>query len=163
MNIFDILIIAVLLIFTFKGLSRGLVNELSSLVGLVAGGWLAYHYHTYVAHPLSTVLHIPRGVAAFLSFLLLLMAVGVLVHIVGNMLTTALKLVMLGGVNRLGGALLGLTEGALLLCLICSMATSGFMPDRLKNKIHASESAEMFARAGDQLLHLWRSKPQQQS
>ena len=156
MNVFDIIILAVLLIFTVKGLMRGMINEMSSLAGLIIGGWLAYHYHPLLAQPVATVLHIPPAVASFLSFFLVLIAVGLVVHILGNMITTALKLVMLGGVNRLGGALFGAAEGAVLLCLVFSVATSGFMPDTLKKRIQTSESAGVFARSGDRLLHIWR-------
>jgi hypothetical protein len=40
--------------------------------------------------------------------------------------------------------------------LFCT-ATAGFMPDTLKNRIRGTESAAMFARAGDKILIYWRS------
>jgi hypothetical protein len=64
---------------------------------------------------------------------------------------------MLGSINRLGGILIGAAEGALLLCLLFSTATAGFMPDTLKKKVHASESANLFALTGDRILAVWRS------
>ena len=158
MNLLDIIILAVLLFFALKGLMRGLVNEASSLTGLIVGGWLAYHYYPAVSVPIRTILHIPGHVSSFLAFMLILLLTGVIAHIVGNVITTALKLVMLGTLNRLGGIVIGAAEGALLLSLLFSTATSGFMPDQLKQKVRASESANLFAEAGDSILSIWRSK-----
>ncbi|MBL0224815.1 MAG: CvpA family protein [Geobacteraceae bacterium] len=157
MNLFDIIILAVLILFAIKGLVRGLVNETSSLTGLILGGWLAYRYYPALSDPIRTTLHLPAHVSAFLAFMLLLIVTGIAAHIAGNILTAALKLVMLGSINRLGGILIGAAEGALLLCMLFSTATAGFMPDTLKQKVRASESANLFALTGDRILTVWRS------
>lgn len=157
MNLFDIIILAVLFLFALKGLVRGLVNEAASLTGLVLGGWLAYRFYPAVAVPIRTTLHAPAHVSAFLAFMLLLLVTGIIAHIAGNILTAALKLVMLGSLNRLGGLLIGTAEGALLLCMLFSTATGSFMPDSVRQKVRASESANMFAVTGDRILSLWRS------
>jgi membrane protein required for colicin V production len=157
MNLFDIIILVVLILFALKGLVRGLVNEASSLTGLVLGGWLAYRFYPSLSVPIRTTLHLPAHVSAFLAFMLLLLVTGIVAHIAGNILTAALKLVMLGSLNRLGGVLIGLAEGVLLLCLLFSTATAGFMPEALKQKVRASESANLFAVSGDRILSVWRS------
>jgi membrane protein required for colicin V production len=156
MNLFDIIILAVLIFFALKGLARGLVNEAASLTGLLLGGWLAYHYYPALSAPIRTVLHIPASISSFLAFMLLLIISGIIAHITGNVITTALKLVMLGSLNRLGGLLIGAAEGVLLLCLFFSTATSGFMPEYLKHKVRSSESANLFAQTGDKILSVWR-------
>jgi len=63
---------------------------------------------------------------------------------------------MLGSLNRLGGLLIGVAEGALLLCLVLSVAASGFMPEQIRNKIRATDSANMLALTGDRFLSEWR-------
>jgi len=156
MNLFDIIILAVLILFALKGLARGLVNETASLTGLILGGWLAYRFYPALAAPIRTTLHLPAHVSAFLAFMLLLLVTGIVAHIAGNVVTVALKLVMLGSINRLGGVLIGAAEGALLLCMLFSTATAGFMPDTLKQKVRATESANMFAQTGDHILSAWR-------
>jgi len=157
MNLFDIIILAVLILFALKGLVRGLVNETSSLTGLILGGWVAYRFYPALSVPIRTTLHLPAHVSSFLAFMLLLLVTGIVAHIVGNILTAALKLVMLGSFNRLGGILIGAAEGALLLCMLFSTATAGFMPDTLKQKVRASHSANLFAQTGDRILSVWRS------
>ena len=157
MNLFDIIILAVLILFALKGLVRGLVNETFSLSGLILGGWLAYRFYPALSVPIRTTLHLPAHVSAFLAFILLLLVTGIVAHIAGNILTAALKLVMLGSINRLGGILIGAAEGALLLCMLFSTATAGFMPEALKLKVRTSHSANQFALSGDRILSMWRS------
>jgi len=157
MNLFDIIILAVLIFFALKGLVRGLVNEAASLSGLILGGWLAYRFYPVLSVPIRTALHFPAQVSSFLAFKLLLLVTGIVAHIAGNVITAALKLVMLDSLNRLGGILIGATEGALLLSLLFSIATAGFMPEQLKQKVRASQSANLFAVTGDRVLSVWRN------
>lgn len=156
MNLIDIIIVAVLCFFAVKGLVRGLVNEASSLAGLLVGGWLAYRFYPLLAVPIKGSLHLPIHLASFLAFIIILLLTGICAHIIGNVATAALKLVMLGSLNRLGGLLIGIAEGSLLLCLVFSIAASGFMPEQIRNKIRATESANMLAQTGDHFLSEWR-------
>ena len=152
MNLFDIIIFSILCFFAVKGLVRGFVNEASSMAGLLIGAWLAYRFHPLLAAPIKSTLHLPAHLAAFLAFVIILLITGICAHIIGNVVTAALKLVMLGTLNRLGGLLIGVTEGALLLCMVFSIATSSFMPETIRSKIRATESASTLAQAGDYLL-----------
>ncbi|MFZ2948718.1 MAG: CvpA family protein, partial [Desulfuromonadaceae bacterium] len=95
--------------------------------------------------------------SSFLAFIIILLITGICAHIIGNVVTAALRLVMMGGLNRLGGLLIGVAEGALLLCMVFSIAASRFMPEQLRNKIHATESANMLAQTGDRFLSEWRN------
>jgi membrane protein required for colicin V production len=157
MNLIDIIILSVLCFFALKGLIRGLVNEASSLAGLLVGGWLAYRFHPLLAVPIKSALHLPLHLSSFLAFIIILLITGICAHIIGNVITAALRLVMMGGLNRLGGLLIGVAEGALLLCMVFSIATSKFMPEQVRNKIHATESANMLAQTGDRFLSEWRA------
>jgi membrane protein required for colicin V production len=158
MNLFDIIILMTLLFFALKGLLRGFVNEASSLAGLILGGWFAYRYYPTLSIPIRNILHVPEHVAAFLAFMLLLILTGFIAHILGNLVTTALRVVMLGSLNRLGGVVIGAAEGALLLSLLFCIGTADFMPLKLKQKIRTSESANMFATLGDRILVTWRGR-----
>ena len=156
MNFIDIIILSVLCLFAVKGLIRGLVNEASSMAGLLAGGWMAYRFHPLLAVPIKSALHLPAHLASFLAFIIILLFTGICAHIIGNIITAALRLVMLGSLNRLGGLLIGVAEGSLLLCMFFSIAASGFMPEQIRNKIRATESANLLAQTGDRFLSEWR-------
>ena len=157
MNLIDIVILSVLCFFAIKGLVRGLVNEASSLVGLLMGVWLAYRFHPLLAVPIKNALHLPAHISSFLAFIIILLITGICAHIIGNIITAALRLVMLGSLNRLGGLLIGVAEGALLLCMCFSIASSGFMPEQIRNKVRATKSANMLAQTGDRFLSEWRN------
>lgn len=157
MNLIDIIILSILCIFALKGLIRGLVNEASSLAGLLLGGWLAYRFHPLLAVPIKSALHLPLHLSSFLAFIIILLVIGICAHIIGNVITAALRLVMLGSLNRLGGLLIGAVEGALLLCMVFSVATSGFMPEQIRGRIRSSESANLMAQTGDRFLSEWRN------
>lgn len=156
MNIINIIIVSVLCFFAVKGMVRGLVNEASSLAGLLIGGWTAYRFHPLLAAPIKSALHLPAHLASFLAFIVILLVTGISAHILGNIITAALRLVMLGSLNRLGGLLIGVAEGALLLCMVFSIAASGFMPEQIRNKIRSTESANLLAQTGDSFLSEWR-------
>lgn len=157
MNLIDITIIAVLSFFALKGLIRGLVNEASSLAGLLAGGWMAYRFYPLLAAPIKSALHLPAHLSSFLAFIIILLITGICAHIIGNILTAALRVVMLGSLNRLGGLFIGFTEGALLLCMVFSIATSSFMPEKVRNKVRSTQSANLLAQTGDHFLSEWRA------
>jgi len=156
MNLIDIIILSVLCFFALKGLIRGLVNEASSLTGLLVGGWLAYRFHPLLAVPIKNTLHLPAHLSSFLAFIIILLFTGICAHIIGNVITAALRLVMLGSLNRLGGLLLGITEGVLLLSMVFSIASSAFMPEQIRSKIHSSKTANALALTGDRFLSEWR-------
>lgn len=161
MNFMDIIILSAICFFAVKGLVRGFVNEASSLVGLLAGVWLAYRFHPLLAVPIKSALHLPAHLSSFLAFIIILLLVGICAHIIGNIITAALRLVMLGSLNRLGGLLIGIAEGALLLCMVFSIASSRFMPEKVRSKIRSSESANMLALTGDRFLSEWRNPKSQ--
>jgi membrane protein required for colicin V production len=158
MNLIDAITLIVLICFALKGLVRGLVNEASSLAGLILGGWAAYVYYPDLAILIQGWLHLSKLISSFLAFMLLLFLIGFIAHIIGNIVTAALRVVMLGALNRLGGVLIGAAEGALILSLLFSVGSSEFMPVQLKTRIRESSTASMFAGLGGQILQLWRTR-----
>ena len=158
MNLLDMIVLLVLLLFSLKGLLRGFVNEVASLTGLLMGGWLAYRFYPALSVPLGNSLHVPEHIAAFLSFMLLLMLTGVLAHILGNIITSALRIVLPGGLNGAGGVMVGAAEGILLLSMLFCIGTADYMPIKLKQGIQRTGSARLLAKIGDTLLLTWRGR-----
>ncbi|MCK7496051.1 MAG: CvpA family protein [Comamonadaceae bacterium] len=116
MSLLDIAIMAVLALMGLRGLLRGLIKEVAALTALVLGGWLAYRYHAVAAAPLKPLL--PAAAAGVVAFVLLLILVGLVATCPNNLLTSLVKLALLGWVNRLGGVAVGLLEGSLLLGMV---------------------------------------------
>jgi len=111
MHWLDIVIIAAIVIPTFIGLRIGLIRAVLSLAGVIVGVILAGRYYVLLSQQLS---FIPQAsVAKVVAFAIILIGVMVIASVIARLLTWAASVVMLGWVNRLGGAILGLVLGAI--------------------------------------------------
>lgn len=155
MNLVDILIWLILAGFVVKGFSNGLVRQICSLAGLLVGGWAAVKYYHYLAEASRSLIKLPHYPAEILSFITIFLVVGLLFFQLGHFLTLMLKIVLLGGVNRIGGALLGILEGAFVVCLLMLTVTSKPMPDKLRMYSMKSATAEPFIETGRDIVAGW--------
>lgn len=116
MSLLDITILTVLALGALRGLLRGLVKEVAALTALLLGGWMAFRFHEQAAVLLQGM--VPPAAAQMIAFATLLILVGLAAHLLGNLLTSLVKLALLGWVNRLGGMVLGCLEGAVILGMV---------------------------------------------
>lgn len=157
MNQLDIVIMAVLALMGLRGLLRGLIKEVAALTALVLGGWLAYRFHDTAAAPLKPLMPVP--VAEVVTFVLLLIMVGLVAHLLGNLLTGLVKLALLGWVNRLGGVAVGLLEGSLILGMIFYAIMAIPFAFQLQDSIKKHPAASMLAVFGGSMLDRAKTLP----
>lgn len=155
MNFVDILIWGVLLLFVVKGFLKGLVKEACSLLGLLAGGWAAFKYHHYMAETIRPLIHLPQSIVLVLSFIFIFIVIGLLFYLFGHLLTVVCKVMLLGGVNRIGGVFFGLLEGAFLLCMVLYFCTAIPMPGKVRGWLSGSRTAQGFIVAGRDIVSGW--------
>jgi membrane protein required for colicin V production len=155
MILLDILIWAVLVFFVVKGFSKGLVREACSLLGLVTGGWAAFRYYSFLSQGIRVFINLPPQVAQPLSFLLIFMLLGILFYFLGHLLTVIFKIMLLGGINRIGGIVFGFLEGGFVLCMILYLGTTKPVPDKVKRAITGSKTAQSFAATGGSIASGW--------
>jgi membrane protein required for colicin V production len=110
MNWLDIVILVVLAIAVVTGLKMGLIKAVLLVVGIIVGVVLAGQFSGPLGERLTFISS--EGVAKGVAFAIIMLAVLAAAAIVAALLTWATRLVMLGWVNRLGGAILGLFLGA---------------------------------------------------
>jgi membrane protein required for colicin V production len=110
MNWLDIVILVVLAIAVVTGLKMGLIKAVLLVVGIIVGVILAGQFSGPLGERLTFISS--EGVAKGVAFAIIMLAVLAAAAIVAALLTWATRLVMLGWVNRLGGAILGLFLGA---------------------------------------------------
>ena len=118
MNGIDIAILVILCGFLLKGLLRGLLKEVCSLAGFFLGAFLAFRYHGPLADSLLKSVDLPAQVAVVITFTVLFLATMVFFLVLGFLLSRFVKLLFLGGFNRLIGGLFGLSQGVLLLAVV---------------------------------------------
>jgi len=153
--ILDILIWAVLIFFVVKGFSKGLVREACSLLGLVTGGWAAFRYYSFLGQGIRSFINLPPHVAQPLAFFLIFMLLGVLFYFLGHLLTVIFKIMLLGGINRIGGIVFGFLEGGFVLCVLLYLGTMKPVPDKVKGLIAGSKTAHSFAVTGGSIAAGW--------
>jgi membrane protein required for colicin V production len=151
----DILIWAVLLFFVAKGFSKGLIREACSLLGLVSGGWAAFRYYSHLSQGIRVFINLPPQVAQPLAFLLIFLLLGLLFYFLGHLLTAILKIMLLGGINRIGGIVFGFLEGGFVICMVLYMGTMKPVPDKVKGAIARSKTAQAFASTGSSIAQGW--------
>jgi membrane protein required for colicin V production len=111
MNWLDIIIAVILAVATFYGLKTGIIKAVLSLVGLIVGVVLAGRYYSALAGSLTFISN--EGVARAVAFGAIIIMVMVIAAVLAGVLKWLTRLVMLGWVNHLGGAILGLLLGAI--------------------------------------------------
>ncbi len=157
MNLVDILIWAILLIFVVKGFMKGLIREVCSLLGLVVGSWAAFKYYSSLATFIKLHIHLPHFVSSVISFIIIFLTIGLLLFFLGRLLTVIFKIILLGGINRVGGVVFGLLQGSLVLCLLLYLGTTKPMPAKLKAQLERSKVAHPFILCANGLISGWES------
>jgi membrane protein required for colicin V production len=155
MILLDILIWVVLLFFVAKGFSKGLVREACSVLGLLTGGWAAFKYYSFLSQGIRVFINLPPQVAQPLSFLLIFLLLGTLFFFLGHLLTVVFKIMLLGGINRIGGIMFGFLEGGFVLCMVLYLGTTKPIPDKIKHAIGGSKTAQSFASTGASIASGW--------
>lgn len=157
MTILDVVIWLLLIGFAAKGFMKGLIRELCTLVGLVAGGWGAFRYYHAVAHFFDPLIRLPSPVALSLAFILIFLSIGLLFYLLGHLLTVVMKIMLLGGVNRVGGVLFGVLEGGFILCMTLHLLSTDPVPSSLRGYLNRSSTARQFIATGREIVAGWES------
>ena len=126
MNPFDILIVTILTYGLIRGVFRGLVREISSIIGVLGGFYAAYTYYPHVAKLTSPWI----SDAAYLnivSYMVIFSVVVITVGILAVVIKYLLNIAYLGWVDRVCGALFGLLKGGLVVCVVFIVLTA-FLP-----------------------------------
>jgi len=118
MNYFDYILVFPVLYGLYRGFTKGLILELASLVALVAGIYGAMHFSSITFGYLNEVLDVESSYLQLASYGLTFLLIVLTVTLTGKILTMLVKLVALGFVNRLMGALFGGIKALLILSVL---------------------------------------------
>ncbi len=119
MHYFDIVVFAILIFFTVRGLFRGLISELMVLVALVFGFTAATYFHPLLQvkllHLFPSFSDTAAKVTAYITIFAL---VNIFFRILGNVLNKIATFTFLQPVNKIAGAVFSFTKTALMLSVI---------------------------------------------
>ena len=126
MNPFDIIIIVILGFSLVRGIFRGLVKEVSSIIGVLGGFYAAYTYYPALAKLIAGLIR-ETAYLYILSFLIIFCSVLIIVGILGVIIKYLLNIAFLGWVDRIGGVGFGLVKG-ILIASILFITLTAFLP-----------------------------------
>ncbi len=152
MNGIDIAILVILCGFLLKGLLRGLLKEVCSLAGLFVGAFLAFRYHGPLAEALLKQVDLPAEIAVAITFTVLFLATMIFFMVLGFLLSRIIKLLFLGGFNRLIGGFFGLSQGVLLLAVLLFALSLRPLPWGMDKVMKKAYLAPPFVDLGDAVL-----------
>ena len=158
MNPFDILIIVILGYSLIRGLFRGLVKEVSSIIGVFGGFYAAYTYYKTLAGLLSGLIQ-DVSYLNILSFLVIFCTVLIVVSVLGIIIKYLMNIAFLGWVDRVAGVIFGLAKGILIVSVLFISLTA-FLPKGsafVKNSVlapHVSWVSEKMAQVVSQEMKL---------
>jgi membrane protein required for colicin V production len=126
MNAFDIGVIVIVSFCLIRGLFRGLIGEVSGIIGVAAGFYGAYTYCPLITPYAEPWIENP-GIRNLIVFFLLFCAVVIVISIVAVLIRKFLNLVFLGWIDRTFGLVFGAAKGILIVSVLFIMITT-FLP-----------------------------------
>ncbi|MFH1427862.1 MAG: CvpA family protein [Patescibacteria group bacterium] len=127
MTIFDTILLVILAGFVFYGLFYGLIRTLGSLVGVIAGAYLASRWYLIIFDYAQDLFFGYNNLGKVLTFIILFTIINRLIGWLFSILDKTFNILsiipFLKTINRLAGAVFGFIEGALVLGLVLYVAS----------------------------------------
>ena len=118
MNALDIVILAVVALFTLYGLKKGFIISLATLGGMLLGIYAAILFSNYFSGLFRDAFHPPTAWIPALSFSLTFLVVVIGVYFLGKALESLVNMTGMGIINHAAGAVFGFAKGVLLLSVV---------------------------------------------
>jgi len=126
MNLLDYVLVAIIGYCLVRGIFRGLIKELSSIVGVMGGFYAAYTYYPQVARHLARWVTNP-GYLSIISFLVIFILVFLVVSFTGLVIKYLMNIAFLGWTDRICGAVFGSAKGLLIVTVLLLVLVT-FLP-----------------------------------
>ena len=118
MNIFDIIIAALLLFGFVKGIMKGLFVEVASLVALVGGVYGSIHFSYFISDFLKEYVSWKPEYISLASFAITFVIIIVIIALLGKALTKMADFASLGVLNKILGGVFGSLKIGLILSVV---------------------------------------------
>ena len=118
MNYIDIILSLILFYGLFKGFTRGLINEAASLLSIVIGILGALTFTPIMESLLSYFLSEEKLPSSIILFTASLILIVLGINFFARNLTKFIKLVSLGGINKVLGGIFGISKYVLLISIL---------------------------------------------
>ncbi len=114
MNYIDVILAIPLLWAIYKGFTKGLIIEITSLIALFLGVYGAIHFSYYI----SNLLKLSSAYSPLISFAITFLIIVIIIYFFAKMLEKSINLLALGFLNKLAGAFFSLLKIAFILSVL---------------------------------------------
>ncbi len=114
----DIIALIIMIWFVFKDYSSGLIVSLFRFLGLLLGIILSVKYGYFITEFLINKLSVNEGISQFIGYLIVFIIVLIIVQIIGNLLKSTMNIILLGWLDKVGGAILGFAKASILISIL---------------------------------------------
>jgi membrane protein required for colicin V production len=118
MNVFDIILAALLIYGFVKGFIKGLFVEVASLVALVGGVWGAIHFSYFAASILKRHVSWEENYISLTAFAITFVVIVIVVSSLGKLFTKLADFAALGLLNKIAGGVFGFLKTAFVLSIL---------------------------------------------
>ena len=156
LNLFDIIIITLIVILGLKGLFRGLIKELFGLIGIVGGVFVASRLSKSVGDIANSVIPMQNDNTIVLAgFVISIVIFWVLAYVIGIILEKIFSASGLGIFDRLFGFMFGASKIFLLFAVISyAVSQVKIINDNLQPKLKDSIMFPLLIQTGNYILKL---------
>lgn len=139
MNYVDIVLCIPLIWGLYKGLSKGLIIEVASLVALALGIWGGIRFSDYASSFLANFFDLQTDYLPIIAFALTFIVIVIGVFTLAKLLERVINMASLKMINKLAGALFGILKFGLILSVLLMIVDafderSGFLPMEMKHE-----------------------------
>ena len=138
MNVLDVIIGIVLVLFAIAGLRKGLIIEAFYLASFLFGAYGAMHFSDAVADWMSDFINVNEDYLTIISFIVTFIIVLILVRFLGRIISRLLEAISLGFLDKIGGFIFGVLKGALLVSVIIMIMNVFGAADLINNDLRKS-------------------------
>jgi len=157
LNTFDIIVIALILLLSIKGLINGFIKELFGAIGLIGGIFVASYYNTAVAEYIHTNITdaISIKVLNLLSLIIIFALFWGIISAIGKGVNHLSSNDYISATSRLGGMLVKMVKLFFIFSLIVyAFSTKPQVQKDFKNIIESSKLFPLLQNAGSAILNM---------
>lgn len=139
MNVLDIILLICFIPAVIQGIRNGFIAQVISIAALILGVWASARFTPEVSTWLAQYITVSDQVMKVISFTVILLMSFLVLALIGKFLEATFKLVMLGWLNSLLGAVFSLIKAGLVIGLVimafCSLNnTFDFVSEEVLNE-----------------------------
>lgn len=139
MNVLDIILLICFIPAVIQGIRNGFIAQIISIAALILGVWASARFTPEVSTWLAQYITVSEQVMKVISFTAILLMSFLVLALIGKFLEATFKLVMLGWLNSLLGAVFSLIKAGLVIGLVimafCSLNnTFDFVSEEVLNE-----------------------------